>query len=61
MEDKICPFIQKFCMKENCVFYDREIAKCEFKGKADYIVDCLVDYLIEVRDAITKLQGGDDD
>ena len=57
MENKICPFIQKFCMKENCVFYDREIAKCEFKGKADYIVD----YLIEVRDAITELQGGDND
>ena len=57
MENKICPFIQKSCMKENCVFYDMEIAKCEFKGKADYIVD----YLIEVRDAITELQGGDND
>jgi hypothetical protein len=34
-----------------------ELAKCEFKGKADYIVD----YLIEVRDAITELQGGDND
>lgn len=57
MENKICPFIQKFCMKENCVFFDEEIAKCEFKGMADYIVD----YLIEVRDAITELRGGDND
>lgn len=57
MENKICPFIQKFCLKENCVFFDEEIAKCEIKGMADYIVD----YLIEVRDAITELRGGDND
>ena len=57
MENKICPFIQKFCMNENCVFFDEEIAKCEFKGEADYIVD----YLIEVRDAIAELRGGDND
>jgi hypothetical protein len=34
-----------------------QLAKCEFKGKADYIVD----YLIEIREAITELRGGDDD
>lgn len=54
---KICPFNMKPCIEENCVFFDEGIAKCEFKGMADYIVD----YLVEVRDAIIELQGGDND
>lgn len=54
---KICPFNMKPCIEENCVFFDEGIAKCEFKGMADYIVD----HLVEVRDTIIELQGGDND
>lgn len=48
MEVKICPFCMNACMEEKCVFFDEELAKCQFVGQADYIVDALN----EIRDAL---------
>ena len=57
MENKICPFNMKPCMKGKCMFFDDELGKCQFKGQADYIVD----YLVEIRDAVNEVGGLTDD